>query len=344
MNKQSLNTITPLLCITIHIENYIELYIHDDYSLPILQYRYEQYYNKPWKQPKKCIKTKLILTYTSLILKNGSWWPYRYENIIQYKTIQKIILFNQHKLQLAIGLYDDDYIEKQFLIITTKNITDIDKLIQLIDTQLLIWKYTFNKQIDYYPYQLYKRKLINNNKLQLIPLKNKALNRKVLIDKNPMIPMTNHVIGLNSLRNTSFNQLNEKIIDKSNGILEINYNNPQSNHHYNEHKSILHMYNNINDHDLYNDKRIIEPIPSTSNNNNNNHNHNKHRKEHKMKKEKEENKKIKSKLCQTDSYYIENNNIKSWEVDIKHVRYDPIQGNILDDNGSVYLYSAHEID
>ncbi|CAH8533761.1 unnamed protein product [Schistosoma margrebowiei] len=341
MNKQSLNTITPLLCITIHIENYIELYIHDDYSLPILKYRYEQYYNKPWKQPKKYIKTKLLLTYTSLILKNGSWWPYRYENIIQYKTIQKIILFNQYKLQLAIGLYDDNYIEKQFLIITIKNMNDMDKLIQLIDTQLLIWKYTFNKQMNYDPYQFYKKKSITNNQLQLIPFKNKRSNRKGIMDKNQMISMTNHVIELNSFKNTTLNQLNEKIMNKSlNGILEIDYNNPpQSNHH----KSILHMYNNNNDYDLYNDKKIIESIPSTSNNINN---YNQYRKEHNIKKEKEENKNKKNKLCQTDSIYIENNNnnIKSWEVDIKHVRYDPIQGNILDDNGSVYLYSAHEID
>ncbi|CAI2728818.1 unnamed protein product [Schistosoma spindalis] len=339
MNKQSLNTITPLLCITIHIENYIELYIHDEYSLPILKYRYEQYYIKPWKQPKKFIKTKLILTYTSLILKNGSWWPYRNENLIKYKTIQKIILLNQHKLQLAIGLYDEDYAEKQFIIISTKNIYDIDRLIQLIDSQLFIWKYALNKQINY-PYKLNKRKVITNNKQSI--LFNKTLNKKDFIDKNHMVNIINNITEGKSLRNMSLNQFNEKIVNKSNGILEIDYNNPQGYRDYNEHKSILHMYNNINDNDLYNDKQIIEVVPSTSNNfnyNNNNHRHHKER----TRKEKEESRKIKNKSCQTDPIYIENN-IKSWEVDIKHVRYDPIQGNILDDNGSVYLYSAHEID
>ncbi|CAH8549238.1 unnamed protein product [Schistosoma rodhaini] len=335
MNKHSLTTITPLLCITIHIENYIELQINDEYNLPILQYRYEQYFKNPWKQPKKLIKTKLILTYTSLILKDASWWPFRLENSINYNKIQKCFIINQKNLKFAIGLYDENYIEKQFIIIKTKNIYDLEKLIQFIDTQLLIWKYTINKQINYSSNQ---RDNTTNNK-QLISF-DKTLNRKNLMNKKYTTHNKNDNNIMNSLENNS-------------SILDIDYNtNNNSNNNNpryysqqcaqddNDYKSILQIYPNVHNNDFYHDKRIIETIPSTSNHFKSNNEYQKRR----IRKEKEGFRKLKNKHCQTDLIYIDENNIKSWEVDIKHVRYDPIQGNILDDNGSVYLYSAHEID
>ncbi|KAL3310400.1 hypothetical protein Ciccas_011037 [Cichlidogyrus casuarinus] len=44
---------------------------------------------------------------------------------------------------------------------------------------------------------------------------------------------------------------------------------------------------------------------------------------------------------------IGNNNELSdespWEVDIKYITYDPIVGNVIDDAGPVYMYTAHQM-
>nr|AAW26939.1 unknown [Schistosoma japonicum] len=190
MNKRPLNTITPLLCITIRLENYIELRINDEYSTPIFQYRFEQYFSNPWKEPKKPIKTKLM---------NHSGG----------------ILVQQHQQQNSQQYYRD----------------------------------------------------------------------------------------------------------------------------YTEYKPLSFISNNLDRNNFINDRRMIEPVQSTSNNSR--YDIDRYKISHR--KEKDESRTLKNKHSQTDTVYVVNDQ-KSWEVDIKHIRYDPIQGNILDDNGSVYLYPAHEID
>ncbi|XP_018646837.1 hypothetical protein Smp_126230 [Schistosoma mansoni] len=99
--------------------------------------------------------------------------------------------------------------------------------------------------------------------------------------------------------------------------LQINdeYNLPILQYHDNDYKSILQIYPNVHNNDFYHDKRIIETIPSTSNHFKSNNEYQKRR----TRKEKEGLRKLKNKHCQTDLIYIDENNIKSWEVDIKHV-------------------------
>ncbi|CAH8497504.1 unnamed protein product [Schistosoma turkestanicum] len=342
MNKRPLNTITPLLCITIRLENYVELRIHDEYTTPIFQYRFEQHFANPWKEPKKSIKTKLILTYTSLILKNASWWPYRVEHSIKYKSVQKLITFNQGQLRFAIGLYDEDYAEKEFVVMSIKNAYDMERLIQLIDSQLLIWKYALNKETDY-SIRPDKKQLMIGYK-ESTPL-NKISKRRGLIGKSQNAIIKNDAAMLNSLaNNTSSNQSNVKLTNNPHRTLEIDQNHSrrysqQTNQDYNEYKPTLQIYTNVDSNDSFNHRRLIEPVQSTSYSSR----YDTERQKKQLRKEKERTRKIKNQQCQTDNVYIENNT-KSWEVDIKHVRYDPIQGNIIDDNGSVYLYTAHEID
>ncbi|KAK4471957.1 hypothetical protein MN116_005336 [Schistosoma mekongi] len=339
MNKRPLNTMTPLLCITIRLENYIELRINDEYSTPIFQYRYEQYYSNPWKEPKKPIKTKLLLTYTSLILKNASWWPYRIEHSIKYKSVQKFLTLNQEHLRFAIGLYDEDYAEKQFVVMSTKHAYDVERLIQLIDSQSLIWKYTLSKEINY-PNKPMIKKLRTNCK-ESVPL-SKTFNRTRLTDKNQDVHITNDLNLKNLVEHNLHNQNDMKLMNHPDRILVQQHqrqNSQQYYRDYTEHKPLSYISNNLDSNNFVNDRRMIEPVQSTSNNSR--YYIDRHKIPHR--KERDESRTSKNKHSQTDTVYVVNDQ-KSWEVDIKHIRYDPIQGNILDDNGSVYLYTAHEID
>nr|AAP06241.1 hypothetical protein [Schistosoma japonicum] len=339
MNKRPLNTITPLLCITIRLENYIELRINDEYSTPIFQYRFEQYFSNPWKEPKKPIKTKLLLTYTSLILKNASWWPYRIEHSIKYKSVQKFLTLNQEHLRFAIGLYDEDYAEKQFGGMSTKHAYDVEKLIQLIDSQSLIWKYTLSNEINY-PHKSMIKKLRIDCK-ETVPL-GKTFNRTRLTDKSQNVHITNDLNSKNSGEYNLHNQIDGKLMNHSGGILVQQHqqqNSQQYYRDYTEYKPLSFISNNLDRNNFINDRRMIEPVQSTSNNSR--YDIDRYKISHR--KEKDESRTLKNKHSQTDTVYVVNDQ-KSWEVDIKHIRYDPIQGNILDDNGSVYLYTAHEID
>ncbi|CAH8848226.1 unnamed protein product [Trichobilharzia szidati] len=331
MSRRSVNPVNPLLCMTVRLEHYVELRITDKYSTPIFQYRLEQHFSSPWKEPRKCIKTKLILTYTSVILKNASWWPYRSINSIDYKSIQKFITFNQENLRFAIGIYDEDFAEKQYVVMSAKNFSDVEKLIQLIHSQLLIWKHSLKDESDQFSQTKVNKKSI---------IHGKSINSLKSIDKN-----------------TYLNDVNEQNSGNNTYKIRKVYNNNNNRHgaHGDKQRS-HHTYTNLDDNNV----QIIEAQQSTS------HNCNCGNKGHKVKldrKTKENEIKSHHKNSQTDTeYYYHHshhdnhhydhhqyatypyeNDPKSWEVDIKYIRYDPVLGNILDENGSVYLYTAHEI-
>nr|CAH8848137.1 unnamed protein product [Trichobilharzia regenti] len=329
MSRRSGNPVNPLLCITVRLEHYVELRITDKYSTPVFQYRLEQHFSSPWKEPRRRIKTKLILTYTSVILKNASWWPYRSINSIDYKSIQKFITFNQENLRFAIGICDEDFAEKQYVVMSAKNFSDIEKLIQLIHSQLLIWKYSLKDEVDQF----------NPTKMN-----KKSMNSLKSIDKS-----------------TYLNDVNEQHSGNNTYKIRKVYNNNNSNNcqggHGDKQRS-HHTYTNLDDD---NNVQTLETQQSTS------HNCNCGNKGHKVKlnkKTRENEIKSHHKNCQTDTeyYYYHHhddhhyhqqhhqyasypyeNDQKAWEVDIKYIRYDPVLGNILDDKGSVYLYTAHEI-
>ncbi|CAH8549956.1 unnamed protein product [Heterobilharzia americana] len=265
MNKRPINTLNPLLCISVRIEHYVELRITDKYAMPLFQYRFEQHLSSPWKEPRKPIKTKLILTYTSVILKDTSWWPYRVVHSIDYKSIRKFITFNQESLRFAIGIYDEDFAEKQYVVMSTKTFSDIEKLIQLIHSQLLICRYSLKQESEQSNKSVISKSTTQKNLTNL----SKSLDKIHLIDKSHGIITSNSVHPVKSSVNGDERQFNEKLGNNTYKTLKYDnnrhqgsYHDPQQEDHHpyygyrHEDKHTRHIYTNLDN--IFIDKKCFQ--------------------------------------------------------------------------------------
>ncbi|KAA0190655.1 hypothetical protein FBUS_01485 [Fasciolopsis buskii] len=339
---RSTGELNRLLKISVRLEHYVELSTKDTFDTEVFQTRLKQHFSIPWHEPKTPIKTSLCVTYTSLILSSASWWPYRQQRCLDFENVQRFLTFYQAGRYCAIGVQDNDMAEKQFVVLLTKSIGDLDSLLRVMHTQLSFWKRIdhFDEQPDRpiavvpvswptlkaQPVSLPRVNLYGNNGLHSVSStfnQNQSNNGRYFSASQEDVTHSKTVMlkacecksqlprfHVNQLQHRG--KMSERVIDvprhrpsviRSRTLGTSNL----STVHEEKlcHKTIIPFSGSINKLENGNHKASYRQQPPGG------------------------------RPSDTDS--------TSWEVDIKYVRRDPVLGNVLDDQGSVYLYTAHQV-
>ncbi|KAA3682308.1 uncharacterized protein DEA37_0008979 [Paragonimus westermani] len=320
---RSLGGLNQLLTLSVRLQHYVELSTTDDFSTATFQYRLEQHLISPWREPKKSRKLRLCITYTSLILNRSSWWPYRSVERIDFSSVERFITFQQAGRFFAIGLQDHSFAEKQFVVMSTKTIGDLNRLVQTMETQLMAWK--------------------NMNSLSSVNLSRLPV---ALADSaSSALGGSNYLNGSTLAKNSSNQQISS--IKRPEGTLKRTISQHSSNSAIvlsrcecpssrlprfqlrPRDKPVIHIIHEDVEQTSFTKLQSYEkesPTKSTH---------------------KKASQNMRSTLQPSSSKIspseAKHKAEKAWEVDIKYVRHDPILGNVLDNEGSVYLYTAHQI-
>ncbi|KAF7262038.1 hypothetical protein EG68_01284 [Paragonimus skrjabini miyazakii] len=320
---RSLGGLNQLLTLSVRLQHYVELSTTDDFTTATFQYRLEQHLVSPWREPKKSRKLRLCITYTSLILNRSSWWPYRSVERIDFSSVERFITFQQAGRFFAIGLQDHSFAEKQFVVMSTKTIGDLNRLIQTMETQLTAWK--------------------NMNSLSSLNLS--KLPAAMADSASSTLGGSNYVNGSTFTKKSSNQQIS--LIRRPDGNLKRTIS-----QHSNNGAIILSRCecpsSRLPRFQLRpRDKPVIHIIREDVDQTSFTHLQSYERESPTKSSHKEVSQNMRSTLQQSSSKAntseVKNKGEKAWEVDIKYVRHDPILGNVLDNEGSVYLYTAHQI-
>lgn len=339
---RSAGELNRLLKISVRLEHYVELSTKDTFDTEVFQTRLKQHFNIPWREPKTPIKTSLCVTYTSLILSSASWWPYRQQRCLDFENVQRFLTFYQAGRYCAIGVQDNDMAEKQFVVLLTRSIGDLDSLLRVMHTQLSFWR-----RIDHFDEQSDRPIAVVPASWPTLKAQPVSLPRVNLCGDNGLHSVSSTYNQNQSINGLYFSASQEdvthsktmmlKACDCKSHLPRIHVNQFQHRGKMSErvidvprHKSPVIRSRTIGTSNLstvHEEKpchKAIIPFSGSTN--------------------KVANGNLKASYRQqppgarpsdTDS--------TSWEVDIKYVRHDPILGNVLDDQGSIYLYTAHQV-
>ncbi|TPP56262.1 hypothetical protein FGIG_01799 [Fasciola gigantica] len=329
-----------LLKISVRVEHYVELSTKDAFDTEVFLSRLKQHFSTPWHEPKAPIKTSLCVTYTSLILTSASWWPYRQQRCLDFENVHRFLTFFQAGRYCAIGVQDNDMAEKQFVVLLTKSIGDLDALLLVMQTQLSVWKRNDIKALPDRP-------------IAVVPSSWPTLKAQSVSSPRVNLYSGN---GLHSV-STTFNQnrfdsgqrlssprdnvaysktVSLKACECKSHLPRIHINEYRQEGEMKERMEKIPRYESLITRSRTRDKRtlsivredqhkeVIIPYPDLT--------------------DKLPNGKQKPNYRQQPPGRKSfDKDSTAWEVDIKYIRHDPVLGNVIDDQGSVYLYTAHQI-
>ncbi|VDP66991.1 unnamed protein product [Echinostoma caproni] len=349
--SRSVGQLNQLLKISVRVEHYVELSTKDTFDTIVFQNRLRQHFTIPWREPKKPIKTRLCVSYTSLILTSASWWPYRQQRCLDFESVQRFLTFHQAGRYCAIGMQDDGLSEKQFIVLLTKSIADLDQLLRVMQTQLSLWKRTPQTGTEPdHPISVVNSRLSALKAQSLAsPRSNLIGPRPKTLDKgNNQLPLLAACSLPGTDRRSNVNPPSGSSLYSSTIMLNACQCKPEHLPRIDltspEEKLKVAKVNGLSQSPRVlicntprstpgmeiickeDPKTVVSPTqtyPAKRTNQNGNH----------------------RTYCRSqppDSKFPETDS-QSWEVDVKYIRYDPVLGNVLDDHGSVYLYTAHQI-
>ncbi|CAL8090950.1 unnamed protein product [Calicophoron daubneyi] len=329
----SLNSLNhqQLVSISVCLEHYVELLSKDQFNVRTFQYRLEQHLVSPWKQPQKKIRTKLVISRTCLVLKRASWWPYRITERVDFGAIERVLTFEHASRFIVVGLKDDDFAEKEFVILSTRTIVDSDKIIRAMESQLHIWRNHPARPLS----QLsLPTNLTGTSQCRLRSSGSDLISEPMSAQSSQIAVRKTRNFGLRQ-RGSPSNERPPSAIRLSGCICPNNQfprielgraGGSEPPHHR---RSEIHTPSSaIVSYSPTKEYLPVTPVTRSvhtaltdyRNSASGIRNH---------------------KSSQTPTNRGEEE--KSWEVDIKYVRYDPRLGNVLDSNGPIYLYTAHEV-
>ncbi|KER21603.1 hypothetical protein T265_15052, partial [Opisthorchis viverrini] len=314
--SNSLSNLNQLLTISVRLVHYVELHTKDQFTTPVFQYRLEQHLISPWREPKKPVKAKLLITYTSLILSRASWWPYRVVERTDFGAVERCMAFPHVGPFFAVGIRDDDFAEKQFVVMTTKTLSDLQRVMHVMEAQLAVWRNANTPQpSELSPPSSALRKCASQHNLAPTGLSNQIETPASNVCSS--VPQTTDTPRLNHKQETNGDYLVQiKRCECPPKWLPRLYLRDRE-----QPKHSVHIH--------------CEPekLPES-----------KYTKLSKKAQHAAENAGTTNRPTQGNRLTgQQNSNEKDWEVDVKYIRYDPRFGNVLDTEGSVYLYTAHQV-